>query len=169
METGFLDPYKDQSYLFEFYDKNDNIFGPYEVDLRKIETRPSYLMDTNNNKILFTQKLKIKNESRIITIGNTSMEELEKHRARRNKGHDKDKKKYDSDFTNIRMDFAKIGLSVISKFNGVVRENFFIYLDKVTVVAIMTSEQREYQLAINYLNIDNNYYALSKYPVLMTT
>jgi|JI61114BRNA_FD_contig_101_38160_length_1282_multi_2_in_0_out_0_1 hypothetical protein len=69
---------------------------------------------------------------------------------------------------NVRMDINDLGVSLISLFNNTTMELFYFYINKVTFVAILTEQQRELQFAINYLNIDNNYYSLSKYPVFLT-
>jgi hypothetical protein len=69
---------------------------------------------------------------------------------------------------NVRMDIKDLGVSLISLFNSTTMELFYFYINKVTFVAILTEQQRELQFAINYLNIDNNYYSLSKYPVFLT-
>lgn len=67
------------------------------------------------------------------------MDEIEERKKTKIKQHLKGKKVYKNDFTNLRIDFAKIGISIIYKFNGIVRENFFIFFDKITMVAILTA------------------------------
>lgn len=112
--------------------------------------------------------LQIQNESRVIVIRTQTLEERKKEDADQKKLLFL-RKRIHADFMNIRADVQDFGLSLIAKFNHFTMELFYLYMNKVTAVAIITEKQREIQLAINYLNIDNNYYSLSKYPVFLTS
>lgn len=70
--------------------------------------------------------------------------------------------------TQISLRFKGLGISLISPLENQIIEPLYIYFENVAVVYSMNDFITNYQLQINYINIDNNCLYETPFPVLLT-
>lgn len=169
-KIAFVNPYSDKRFVVECLENNIT-FGTVEVSIDKV-AEVEYVIKRPRDGVkdmMITSNLKITNDSRFIEISVKS--DLEKLNARRKiRGVKKTvDNKYRSDFINLDIDVHNFGVSVIAKYFNNRVEMFFLYMHNIKAVAILTEDQSEYQFVIDYINIDNNYSPLTRFPLLLTT
>lgn len=169
-KIAFVNPYREKNFIVECLDNNITV-ATIEVKTDKAAEvdHPTKKTKDSTKEIMLTSNLKIINDSRYIEISIKS--DIEKLNSRRKiKGVKKTvDNKFRSDFTNFDIDVHNFGVSVIAKYFNNRVEMFFLYMHNIKAVAILTDDQSEYQFVIDYLNIDNNYSPLSRFPLLLTT
>ena len=169
-KIAFVDPYKEKSFIVECIDK-EALLGTIEVKTDKVAEVDHLIKKAKgaDSNTTVTSNLKIINDSRYIEVSVKS--DLERLNAKKQKRGVKKtvEDKYRTDFTNFDIEIHNFGVSLIAKYFNTRVEMFFLYMNNIKAVAILTEDQAEYQFAIGYLNIDNNHSPMCRFPLLLTT
>ena len=169
LEFGFINPYATQLLIADFIDEQNEIFDFCNLKIEKLRQNRHRLKNKRTGgKLYIESQFYLKDQSRFLKIIEIN-EEAEKKIKRKESKTVAITDQRNSDFTNIDINIHQIGISLIAKYYNIIVEQFYFYLDDLRFVSILAEEQIELQLLINYINIDNNYSGLSKFPVLLTT
>jgi vacuolar protein sorting-associated protein 13A/C len=173
IEFAFPNPYGPKLIEVELHDSENRLRSPGSFQIKIHKLVKEHHQITSDGRVNIYSDLTLDNEKRRLEL--TPAPELSQLEGGKNKlGKAKSQQlsltqRNESDFTNVEVQIKNFGVSIIAKYKNQTVEMFYVYLNNIRFIGILAEEQQEFQLIVNYINIDSNYSSDIQYPVLLTT
>jgi hypothetical protein len=171
-EFSLINPYQMKSVDIVLVSKESQ--SEVEVFTVKLNKLAKDIVQFKGNKgMAVVVNLQLKNDTRQLVV-KTVDPRVEKRPKKTRKRAEEQAPQYSivttvqSDYTNLDLSIQELGVSVIAKYLNQNSEMFYLHFSGIKVIAILAEDQQEFQLAVQYFNVDSNYSSKCKYPVLLT-